>query len=297
MFELHDVPDAMTKPEWLTIRPVSHTGRYDGVKKTVGSLGLNTVCVEARCPNITECWSGGTATFMVLGSTCTRGCRFCSVMKSSDGDAIDQLEPFKLATAIKEWGLKYVVITSVCRDDLDDQGSEHFARCIRETRRLNPDTIVEVLIPDFSGVEDLLAVVAAAGPHVIGNNIETVRRLSPLIRDRRASYEQTLGVLRAVKKIDGRIYTKSAIMLGLGEKFDEVVGALSDLRKAGVDFVAIGQYLKPSSNGFHADVVEYIHPDRFKELEKIALGMGFRYAAAGPFVRSSYRAGEFFVRA
>jgi lipoic acid synthetase len=286
----------MQKPEWLTIKPAS-TESYSKIKNRIRDLGLHTVCSEAHCPNITECWSSGTATFMVLGGTCTRGCRFCAVQKSTRGMEVDGIEPGNLATAVKEWKLSYVVVTSVCRDDLPDQGSGHFAECIAAIKRENPKTVVEVLIPDFSNDASCLERIAAARPDVIGHNIETVERLSPSVRDRRASYRQSLAVLEKIKDIDKNIYTKSAIMLGLGESDDEVRQAMEDLRKSGVDFLAIGQYLRPSSSGFYADVKEYIKPEKFEQFRTMAVGMGFLYAAAGPFVRSSYKAGEFFIKA
>jgi lipoic acid synthetase len=279
-------------PEWLVVGPVT-TERYAHVKNRVNELSLHTVCVEAGCPNITECWSGGTATFMVLGSRCTRGCRFCAVNKSATGETVDDQEPVKLAKLIKEWGLSYVVITSVARDDLADQGSLHFAECVKAIKRENPGTIIEVLIPDFQGDERLLKNIVDAQPDVIGNNIETVERLSKEARDRRADYWQSIGLLQRVKALDKGVYTKSAMMLGIGETRDEVVQSLKDLRNANVDFVAIGQYLKPK--GHHMEVKEFIRPEVFEEYRRIGTELGFRYVAAGPFVRSSYRAGEHFV--
>lgn len=281
------------KPEWLSIKPAS-TERYGDVKHTISSLGLHTVCVEAKCPNVAECWSSGTATFMVLGELCTRGCRFCSVPKMAHGAPVDNAEPKKLALAISKWGLDYVVITSVCRDDLEDQGSNHFARCIIEIKKANPNVIVEVLIPDFRDDLECLKRIAIAKPDVIGNNIETIERLSSFVRDRRASYRQSLNVIRNVKKIDKNIYTKSAMMLGIGEKDEEVIQSMRDIREIGVDFLAIGQYLRPSK--FQLEVSEYIKPEKFDYFKQKALEMGFLYVAAGPFVRSSYKAGEYFIR-
>ena len=284
----------MAKPDWLAIRPVS-TEKYGEIKDTISSYNLHTVCTEAHCPNIAECWGSGTATFMVLGELCTRGCRFCAVSKSARGGAVDPLEPVKLANVVKKWGLSYIVLTSVCRDDLPDQGSQHFADCVREIKRLNPNTLVEVLIPDFRGDVECLRRVVEAKPDVVGHNIETVEGLSERVRDRRAGYVQSLEVLESVKRIDPKRYTKSALMLGMGETEEEVLKTLADLRRAGVDFVAIGQYLRPSER--HAELKEYVHPDRFEHFRKRALEMGFKYAAAGPFVRSSYRAGEHFISA
>ena len=278
--------------EWLSIRPAS-TEKYNSIKGTINSLGLHTVCVDAHCPNASECWSAGTATFMILGDLCTRGCRFCAVRKSARGSEIDRNEPEKLARVVNEWGLNYVVITSVARDDLPDQGSVHFANCVSEIKRVNPNTLVEVLIPDFRGSVECLGNIARSRPDVIGHNMETVERLSPYARDRRANYRQSLLLLENSKRIDKTIYTKSAMMLGIGERDDEVITAMRDLRASGVDFLAVGQYLRPSQQ--HMEVKEYVKPERFKELKGIALGMGFRYVAAGPFVRSSYRAGEYFI--
>ncbi len=280
-------------PEWLSIKPAS-TKKYGNIKQRVNELGLHTVCVEARCPNITECWSGGTATFMVLGEDCTRGCRFCAVKKMAHGAAIDPYEPNKLAMLVNEWGLDYIVVTSVCRDDLPDQGSSHFARCISEIKKTNPKTLVEVLIPDFRGDEECLKRIVDARPDVIGHNIETVERLTAIVRDRRANYRQSLDTLSISKRL-GQRYTKSAMMLGIGETEEEVLQSMRDLREADVDFLAIGQYLRPTESQLR--VSEYVRPERFEYFKGRAMEMGFLYAAAGPFVRSSYRAGEFFIKA
>ncbi len=281
-------------PEWLSIRPAS-TSSYSGIKNRVKELGLSTVCVEAHCPNITECWSSGTATFMVLGSLCTRGCRFCAVKKSAAGQKPDDLEPEKLAKVINEWGLDYIVITSVCRDDLEDQGAGHFAACVSEIKRLNTGTKIEVLIPDFTADTRLLRKITDSRPDVIGHNIETVERISPSIRDRRASYRQSIKVLKTVKELDKRIYTKSAMMLGIGETDIEIMSSLDDMRSIGVDFIAMGQYLRP--NSAYIEVKEFVTPERFSMLKDKAMSKGFLYAAAGPFVRSSYLAGESFTKA
>lgn len=280
-------------PEWLAITP-ANTDKYAETKRSIADAGLHTVCVEAHCPNVAECWSSGTATFMILGDKCTRGCRFCAVSKSAIGSGIDVLEPAKLANVIKEWGLGYVVLTSVCRDDLQDQGAGHFAACIRAIKKASPGTLVEVLIPDFGGDTSLLKTIADAKPDVVGHNIETVERLSPTMRDRRASYRQSLRVLEEFKMMGVRTYTKSAMMLGVGETEEEVLQSLRDLRASHVDFVAIGQYLRPSQ--FQYEVKEYVTPDKFERIRLAALRMGFLYAAAGPFVRSSYKAGEYFIK-
>lgn len=280
-------------PEWLTVKAGTN-GKYNEVKSRISELGLHSVCTEAHCPNINECWNSGTATFMVLGSLCTRGCRFCAVSKMARGEGIDEDEPEKLAQLVKEWKLDYVVVTSVCRDDLEDQGSSHFSQCVKEIRKENPKTLIELLIPDFRGDARCLTEIVKAKPDVIGHNIETVERLTPSVRDRRASYSQSLDVLGNIKKIDPSVYSKSAMMLGIGETHDEVVKSMEDLRNAGVDLLAIGQYLRPSPR--HIEVKEYVKPETFKEFKAIALGMGFRYVAAGPFVRSSYKAGEYFMK-
>jgi len=285
----------MDKPEWLTIKPAS-TEKYSIIKSRIKELGLHTVCVEAHCPNMSECWSSGTATFMVLGDVCTRGCHFCAVSKNQNGINIDQLEPVKLAQLVKEWKLGYIVVTSVCRDDLEDKGASHFAKCIQAIKKENKETIVEVLIPDFDGDIGALKKITDAKPDVIGHNIETVSRLSPKARDRRATYEQSLTVLKNVKTLDKSIYTKSAMMLGIGETEEEIIKAMADLRDAGVDFLAMGQYLRPVSTGFFIEVKEYVTPQMFEHLKNIAENMGFLYVASGPFVRSSYKAGEFFIK-
>ena len=280
------------KPEWLRIRLPSGEN-YVNVRQTIASLGLHTVCEEARCPNIGECWGGGTATIMIMGDVCTRGCRFCSVT-SGRPLYLDPYEPERVAKAIKKWGLRYVVITSVCRDDLQDGGANHIAKTIKEIKVQCPETIIEPLIPDFHGNRHAIETVAAAGPEVISHNIETVARLSPLIRDSRATYKQSLRVLEMIKDIDYKIYTKSSMMLGLGEMEEEVMQAAKDLRSAGVDIVSIGQYLQPTSR--HLPVKEYIMPEKFDSYRKSIEKMGFAYTVAGPFVRSSYKAGELFIK-
>jgi lipoyl synthase len=280
------------KPEWLRIRLPSGEN-YVNVRQTIASLGLHTVCEEARCPNIGECWGGGTATIMIMGDVCTRGCRFCSVT-SGRPLYLDPYEPERVAKAIKKWGLRYVVITSVCRDDLQDGGANHIAKTIEEIKVQCPETIIEPLIPDFHGNRHAIETVAAAGPEVISHNIETIARLSPLIRDSRATYKQSLRVLEMIKDIDYKIYTKSSMMLGLGEMEEEVMQAAKDLRSAGVDIVSIGQYLQPTSR--HVPVKDYITPEKFDSYRKSIEKMGFAYTVAGPFVRSSYKAGELFIK-
>jgi len=229
---------------------------------------------------------------MVMGDICTRGCRFCAVNTSRNGPPLDPEEPKNVAEAIAEMDLDYVVLTSVDRDDLPDQGAAHFAACIQAIREASPKTMVEVLIPDFQGKNELVGRVFTAQPEVIAHNLETVRRLTPTVRDPRAGYEQSLEVLKHLKKL-GAI-TKSSLMLGLGETKEETLEAMQDLRDVGCDFLTLGQYLKPS--GKHLAIVEFVTPDTFQELEKRGLEMGFSYVASGPLVRSSYKAGEFFIR-
>lgn len=281
------------KPEWLTIKPAS-TEKYAHILETTKTLGLHTVCVEAKCPNMTDCWSIGTATFMVLGDLCTRGCRFCSVSKLAKRLGTDESEPKNLALAIKKWNLDYTVITSVCRDDLEDQGAAHFAKCIMEVKKESPHTKIELLIPDFKGDTSCLRTIIEAKPDVIGHNIETVERLSPYVRDARASYHQSLQVLKSIKEINPGIYTKSAMMLGLGETDDEVIRSMKELRESRVDFLAVGQYLRPTK--LQTEVKEYVKPEKFEYFRQSALKLGFLYVASGPFVRSSYKAGEFFIK-
>jgi lipoic acid synthetase len=280
------------KPEWLRIRLPSGED-YVRVKQTIASLELHTVCEEARCPNIGECWGGGTATIMIMGDVCTRGCRFCSVAGGRPL-SLDSEEPERVAKAIKEWGLRYVVITSVCRDDLHDGGADHIAKTIKAIKVQCSETMVEPLIPDFHGSRHAIKNVADTGPEVISHNIETVARLSPAVRDPRATYGQSLRVLKIIKDTDSKIYTKSSIMLGLGEMEEEVIQAAKDLRSVGVDIVSIGQYLQPTIR--HLPVKEYITPEKFDSYRKSIEKMGFAYVVAGPFVRSSYKAGELFIK-
>ncbi len=285
-------PQPGHKPPWLKVRLPSGAA-YNRLKESFRGLKLHTVCEEARCPNLAECWQSGTATIMILGDVCTRGCRFCAVKTAKAGVPVDPDEPGRVAEALARMNLRYVVITSVDRDDLEDGGAGTFADTIRETRRRCPDLIIEALIPDFRGDLAALRTIVDAAPQVIGQNIETVRRLTRYARDARCGYEQTLDVLARVKSLNPRVYTKSAILLGLGEKAGEVLEAMRDLRARDVDILTLGQYLRPTKK--HVAVAEYLHPDRFRDYEKQGMGLGFRYVAAGPMVRSSYRAAEFFV--
>ena len=275
-------------PEWLTIRLPrrQEIGEVEGLMRRAG---LVTVCEEARCPNLGECWSKKTATFMILGDTCTRSCRFCAV-KTGKGGPLDPDEPRKVAESARALGLKHTVVTSVNRDELPDGGSHHFAETIGWLRALLPDTIIEVLTPDFLGNKANVQTVIDAKPHVFNHNIETVPRLYRQVRPQ-ARYSRSLQLLQYVKAQDPEIYTKSGLMVGLGETKAEVVALLEDLKAYDVDAVTIGQYLKPSKK--HLDVVEYVHPDVFAEYKQIGEAMGFLFVASGPFIRSSYNAKEF----
>ncbi|MCC6336051.1 MAG: lipoyl synthase [Myxococcales bacterium] len=280
------------KPQWLKVR-MPHGETYERVKHLVKELKLATVCEEARCPNIGECWGGGTATVMLMGEVCTRACRFCHV-KVGAPPPLDPQEPEHLARAVRELGLEYIVVTSVNRDDRPDGGASHFASAIRALKREAPRTTVEVLIPDFQGVEASLSVVAEARPHVVAHNLETVERLTPTVRDRRATYRQSLRVLEYLKGRPEKLYTKSSVMIGLGETDGELEECFRDLRTAGVDVLTLGQYLQPSQ--YHLRVERFVTPEQFATYQRLAESMGFLYVASGPLVRSSYRAAEFFMK-
>ena len=281
------------KPAWLKVRAPSGEN-YNKIKGMLGELSLATVCQEAMCPNIAECWSGGTATFMLMGEVCTRGCRFCNVKTGNPKGNIDEQEPEKVGHSIAQMGLKYVVITSVNRDDLEDQGAGHFARTVETIKDNDPDLIVEILTPDFRGRMDLVDQLVIAKPHVFAHNVETVERLTPSVRDPRATYKQSLSVLERIKKEDPNIYSKTSIMLGLGESDEEVLQTLKDLKSVGCDVVTFGQYLQPKTR--HLKVQEFVTPEKFDEWKQIADDMEFLYCASGPLVRSSYKAGEFFMK-
>ena len=283
------------KPEWLKIKAPGG-GEYGRLKGLLRERGLHTVCEEARCPNVEECWGGGTATLMLMGDTCTRGCSFCAVKTARRPPPLDADEPDKTAESVLLMELDYVVLTSVDRDDLPDGGAAHFAAAVRAVRRASPHTLVEVLIPDFQGDRAALATLLASGPDVVAQNLETVERLTHPVRDPRAGYRQTLDLLAAVKARDGRTpFTKSSLMLGLGERPDEVRAAMADLRAAGVDFLTFGQYLRPTPR--HLPVAAWVTPAEFDAWRVEGETLGFRYVASGPLVRSSYRAGEFAIRA
>jgi lipoic acid synthetase len=281
------------KPEWIKVRaPVGE--KYFEIKDLLKSLNLATVCQEAKCPNMGECWNGGTATFMLMGEVCTRGCRFCSVKTGNPKGKIDNDEPEKVGFAISQMGLDYVVLTSVDRDDLPDEGSGHFARTVETIKKNRPDLLVEVLTPDFKGNEEFISKIVHSKPDVFAHNIETVERLQKRVRDPRAGYAQSLGVLKFVKKLDPTRFTKTSIMLGLGEKDDEVLQCLHDLRSVDCDVVTFGQYLQPTQTKLKVE--EFVRPEKFDEWRVVAENMGFLYVASGALVRSSYRAGEFFIK-
>jgi lipoic acid synthetase len=279
------------RPEWIRVRaPAGET--YGQLKGLVHGLTLHTVCEEALCPNIGECWGAGTATIMILGDTCTRACRFCAITTGNPHGHVDADEPARVADAIAKLQLNYVVITSVDRDDLSDGGAAIFAATVHQIKAKSPKTLVEILTPDFRGVIEDVRTVVQANPDVFGHNIETVRRLTPAVRDRRASYDQTINVLRMVKEIDPTRRTKSSILVGMGETPAEVFETMRDLRAAHVDLLAIGQYLQPTHLRRHVPLVAYIHPEQFAQYKAAGMRLGFKYVAAGPLVRSSYRAWE-----
>ncbi|XP_050803827.1 lipoyl synthase, mitochondrial isoform X1 [Gopherus flavomarginatus] len=285
-------------PPWLkTEIPIGKN--YNKLKSTLRSLNLHTVCEEARCPNIGECWGGGeyataTATIMLMGDTCTRGCRFCSVKTAKNPPPLDLNEPYNTAKAIAEWGLDYVVLTSVDRDDILDGGAEHFAKTVSHLKERNSKILVECLTPDFRG--DLKAVekVALSGLDVYAHNVETVPELQRKVRDPRANFKQSLQVLKHAKKVQPDVISKSSIMLGLGETEEQVYSTMKLLREADVDCLTLGQYMQPTKR--HLKVEEYVTPDKFKHWEKVGNELGFHYTASGPLVRSSYKAGEFFLK-
>ena len=281
------VPDVGHKPPWLRVKLPSGA-QYEEVRSIVRSHKLSTVCAESKCPNIAECWGRGTATLMLMGSVCTRACKFCSVSTGNPNGWLDPLEPLQVADAVALMGLKYVVLTSVDRDDLPDGGAAHYAACVKAIHDRSPGTAVEALTPDFAGDLDCVATVIDAGLVTYAQNLETVERLTHPVRDPRAGYAQTLGVLRFAKQHAPKTLTKTSLMLGLGETDAELERTLRDIRDANVDVVTMGQYMRPSVN--HLPVERFVSPDEFKRYRDIALGMGFLEAVAGPLVRSSYRA-------
>src|SRR6188472_1572084 len=286
------VAERPRRPEWMKVRAPSANSRYAEVRQLIHGASLNTICEEARCPNIAECWGRGTATFQILGETCTRACRYCYVNSGKPSDPPDPLEPLRLAQAAKQMGLKHVVVTSVDRDDVPDKGAGHYAATIRALKAKVPGASIEVLTPDFLGVEeDALQTVIGAGPDVFNHNIETVRRLHRKMRGGKASYDGALWLLRRAKEIASYpVLTKSGVIVGLGETNAEVVETLRDLRAHDVDVVTIGQYLQPSSK--HATIDRWVHPDEFAWFRARGEALGFGSVFAGPLVRSSYRADE-----
>ena len=286
------VAERPRRPEWMKVRAPSADGRYFDVKKLIHGANLNTVCEEARCPNIAECWGHGTATFQILGDTCTRACRYCYVHSGKPDTPPDPLEPLRVAQVAAQMGLRHVVVTSVDRDDVPDRGAGHFAATIRALKAKLPAAKVEVLTPDFLDVEEeALRTVLGARPEVFNHNIETVRRLHARMRGAKASYDKALWLLERAKEIAGYpLLTKSGIIVGLGETNDEVVETMQDLREHGVDVVTIGQYLQPSSK--HAPIDRWVHPDEFRWFRERGEQLGFGSVFAGPLVRSSYRADE-----
>ena len=286
------VADRPRRPEWMKVRAPSAEGAYYDVKKLVEGLSLNTICEEARCPNIAECWGKGTATFQILGDTCTRACRYCYVNSGRPDAPPDPLEPLRLAQAAAQMGLKHVVVTSVDRDDVADKGAGHYAAVTRALHAKLPGCSVELLTPDFLDVEEeALATVLGARPEVFSHNIETVRRLHAKMRGSRASYDGALDLLERAKEVaDYPVMTKSGIIAGRGETNDEIVETMADLRAHGVDVVTIGLYLQPSPK--HAAIDRWVHPDEFRWLREQGEALGFGSVFAGPLVRSSYRADE-----
>jgi lipoic acid synthetase len=276
------------KPDWIKVR-LPNNPVFFSTRTLVEDLRLHTVCESAQCPNRWECWSAGTATFMIAGDRCTRACGFCAVATAKPF-ALEEDEPERVAEAVRRMKLRHVVITAVARDDLRDGGARHFARTIEAIRTVDTAIVIEVLTPDFHAKEECLREVASARPHIFNHNLETVERLTPLVRSR-AKYRVSLEVLRRMKEIDPEVVTKSGIMLGLGETEPEIFQTMDDLREAGVEVLTIGQYLRPSAQ--HLPVVEYVHPDAFKLYERIATEKGFDFVASGPLVRSSYHAADY----
>ena len=286
------VAERPRRPEWMKVRAPSQNGSYFDVKKLIHGASLHTICEEARCPNIAECWGRGTATFQILGDTCTRACRYCYVNSGKPDSPPDPLEPLRLANVAAQMELKHVVVTSVDRDDVPDRGAAHYAATIRALKARVPHASVEVLTPDFVDVEEeALQTVLAARPDVFNHNIETVRRLHARMRGAKASYDKALWLLLRAKEIaDYPVLTKSGIIVGLGETNDEVVETMRDLRAKGVDVVTIGQYLQPSAK--HAQIDRWVHPDEFRWFREQGEALGFGSVFSGPLVRSSYRADE-----
>ena len=280
------------KPDWLKVK-LAHGENYERLKSDVKASGLHTVCQEAMCPNIGECWGAGTATIMILGDTCTRGCHFCNVKTGSPRGEVDWLEPKRVAEAVRDLGWQYLVLTAVDRDDLADGGAAIFASTVRMIHKLSPASKVECLTGDFAGDLAALDVVLDAEPEVLAHNLETVRRLTPSVRDRRATFDQSLAVLDHAKRSGKSKFTKTSLMLGLGEREDEIEDAMDAARAVGVDIFTMGQYLQPTKR--HLDVVEFVTPAKFERLREIGVAKGFRQVVSSPLSRSSYHAEQAFV--
>jgi lipoic acid synthetase len=290
------VDPKVRKPEWLRVRAPGGDN-FQWLKEVSRAHGLHTVCEEAKCPNIGECWSGGTATFMILGGVCTRGCKFCEVTTGNPRMQLDPHEPEKVAKVVRDMKLNYIVITSVDRDDLPDQGVSHFKETVLKTKELSPGLLVETLTPDWRGDDHCIETMVSAGADVLAHNIETVERLQRQVRDPRCGFSQSLKVLEQYRKLSEergqRVLTKSSIMVGLGETDAEMIATMRSLLGSGVSVLTIGQYLQPSSR--RLPVENFVHPDEFSRWAKLGEEMGFLYVASGPLVRSSYRAGEYFI--
>jgi len=286
-----DAPQPSRKPEWLKVR-LPHGDAYAHLREKVSALRLHTVCQEAMCPNIGECWGAGTATIMILGDVCTRGCRFCNVRTGSPRGEVDWMEPRRVAEAVRDLGWKYLVLTAVDRDDLADGGAAIFASTVRQIHAFVPEARVECLTGDFAGDLRALDVVLDAGPEVLAHNLETVRRLQATVRDRRANFDQSLSILAHAKRSGKVVYTKTSLMLGLGETEAEIEDAMDAARSVGVDIFTMGQYLQPTKR--HLPVAEYVTPDKFTRLRDVALRRGFRQVVSSPLSRSSYHAEQAF---
>ncbi len=284
-------PVPARKPEWLKVT-LAHGDNYERLKRDVKALDLHTVCQEAMCPNIGECWGAGTATIMILGDTCTRGCHFCNVKTGSPRGEVDWLEPKRVAEAVRDLGWSYLVLTAVDRDDLPDGGAAIFAATVRAIHRLSPAAKVECLTGDFAGDGAALDVVLAARPEVLAHNVETVRRLQPTVRDRRATFDRSLAVLARAKASGLVRYTKTSLMLGLGERDGEIEETMDEARAAGVDIFTMGQYLRPTTR--HLEVIEFVTPAKFEALREIGVAKGFRQVVSSPLSRSSYHAEQAF---
>ena len=278
---------AERKPKWLRIKS-QNSSKFRELKEIVSHKKLHTVCEEAMCPNIQECWSHGTATFMLLGSVCTRACKFCAVDTGNPKGQIDAKEPEKVANSIAQMNLKYAVLTSVNRDDLEDGGAMHFAQTVVSIKKEAPGVIIEALVPDFLGKRESIETLLDSNVEVFAQNLETVKRLTHQVRDHRAGYEQTLEVLAYAKKYSPKTISKTSLMLGLGESEDELLESFNDIRSAGVDVLTLGQYMRPTIN--HLPVERWYSPEEFQYMKKLALDIGFKEVASGPLVRSSYRA-------